>query len=64
LTSVSVTDAVMIAAGAVVPFVGTESAKLLSFSDAVDNSRHSPAENAIATRPTPAIEPAPDLRKA
>ncbi|MBV8773846.1 MAG: HAD-IC family P-type ATPase [Deltaproteobacteria bacterium] len=64
LTSMSFTDALVIAAGAVAPFLATESAKLLTFNGTVGNSARPKAEAAIETRPTSAIEQAVDLRNA
>lgn len=63
LTSMSLTDVLVVAAGAVAPFLATESAKLLTFNGPVGNSAR-PQETAIETRPAPAIEQAVDLGNA
>ncbi|MBV8357331.1 MAG: cation-transporting P-type ATPase, partial [Deltaproteobacteria bacterium] len=63
LTSISITDAAIITAGAVVPFLGNEGAKLLTFKSAADNTTGRPqteAEN--QDRDTAVIEPVWDLR--
>ena len=60
LTSIGVADAAIVAAGAMVPFLGNETAKLLTYRGATDNSVCSQAETRI--QETPAIEPAWNLR--
>ena len=63
LTSLDATDAMMVMAGAVAPFLVNETTKLLTFDGADDNTRRSKAE----ARPyagAAAIEPASGLRKA
>jgi Ca2+-transporting ATPase len=58
LTSIGVADAVMVAAGAVIPFLGNETAKLLTFRGAADDSERRRAEPVIRGRIGGAIEPA------
>lgn len=62
LTSISIADAAIVAAGAVVPFLGNEAAKLLTFRAAADNIGRSQTEAESQSRDTAAIEPAWDLR--
>jgi len=62
LTSIGVADAAIVAAGAVVPFLGSETAKLLTFDGAANSPQPSQTETAIPSREAPAIEPALDLR--
>ncbi len=64
LTSVDITDGIIAAAGAVVPFLGTESAKLLSFSGSAFDAVHAPTEDATQSgQRVLAIEPPAHLRK-
>jgi P-type Ca2+ transporter type 2C len=64
LTPLDVTDALVITAGAVVPFLGTEGAKLLTFTGAVDHAGLSQPDAVNQPQRAAAIEPATDLRKA
>lgn len=58
LTSIGLADALMVAAGAVIPFLGNETAKLLTFRGAPDDSERPQVEPAIRGRVVGAIEPA------
>ena len=64
LTSIGATDAVIVAAGAVIPFLTNETTKLLAFSSTADESGGPLARPAIeGRREAAAIEPTSDLRK-
>jgi hypothetical protein len=63
LTAMSFTDVLMVGAGTVLPFLGTESAKLLTYGTLAGSARLR-AETAIKTRTTLGIEQASDLRNA
>jgi Ca2+-transporting ATPase len=62
LTSIDTADAITVAAGAVVPFLGNEAVKLLTFKGATDNSARSQAGTRIQSAEAAAIEPAWNLR--
>jgi len=64
LSSLGLTDATVIAAGAVIPFLGTESIKLLTFKGVTVNSGSPQAETVIRVPEEAEIEPVSDLRKA
>jgi P-type Ca2+ transporter type 2C len=64
LSSLGLTDGAVIAAGAVIPFLGTESSKLLTFKGVTVSSGSPQAETVIRAPEEAAIEPVSDLRKA
>jgi P-type Ca2+ transporter type 2C len=65
LTPLGISDTAIVAAGAMIPFLGNETAKLLTFRGTSDkNSEYSQATVEARNAEVTAIEPALDLRKA
>jgi Ca2+-transporting ATPase len=62
LAPLGLNDATIVAAGALIPFLGNETAKLLTFRGAADDGGRVEARGAIESVDGAAIEPAADLR--
>jgi hypothetical protein len=63
LTSISLSDGAIVAAGALVPFLGNETAKLLTFKGTADSRGHYRPEVPSRSREAAPIERVSDLRK-